>query len=87
MAKEVVEYTSIPQVTPEDEREVTITLEYHHDRICVWSNNSTILNRLGELGYTHYAEQTKGGKVLARQFHFPMSMLSQLLKVKLYKLY
>lgn len=80
-------YEPIPQVTPAEDRETTITIEHSHNTIVIWSNNATILNRLGEEGFIHYAEQTKKGKVLARQFRLPISQLSKVLKVKLYKLY
>ena len=86
IAKKTVQDTKrVPQSVPLDERNTTITMEYGAERVSLHTNNATIMNRLADDGINYYAEQTKDGKIIARQYQLPLNNYRQFFKHNLHR--
>lgn len=78
-------YKEVRQASDIEEREVHISIDYGTRTILLYTNHSTVMNRLGRLGYKPYREETIGGKPYSRSYEFPMKEINKVMQVTLYK--
>lgn len=78
-------YKAVRQISDINEREVHLSMCYGDRTILLYTNHSTVMNRLGRLGYKPFKEETVGGEVYSRSYSFPMDEINQIMKVTLYK--
>ena len=76
---------NLPQISEPDERESHIWIDHFEKTIKIYSNNSTVLNRMARLGYTHEKEDLVDGEVLSRTYTFPISMISKFATATIFK--
>lgn len=79
------EYKEVRQASDINEREVHISIDYGERTILVYTNHSTVMNRLGRLGHMGFREETVGGEPYSRSYKFPMEEMNQVMRVTLYK--
>lgn len=68
-----------------EERETQISIDYYTKTVVVYSNNSTVMNRMVRKGYTPTREFKEGSDVVACEWTFPMAELKHFATASLFR--
>lgn len=82
-AKETKE-NNLKQVAEIDSQETHISLDYEMNKIRIYSNKATVMNRLDRMGYRHIKQDTIEGQIYSRSYEFPLSEAVKFLKVNIF---
>lgn len=76
---------NLPQISNPEERETHINIDYFEEKIKIYTNNATVINRMARNGYEFIKEDTLDGEVYSRTYEFPLNMLSKFATSTIFK--
>jgi len=76
---------TVSQISAIEEREAHINVNYFTKTAQLYTNNSTVINRMARKGHEHIGEELFGGKVYSRTYEVPLAQIGKLLQVTLLK--
>ena len=68
---------NLPQISNPGERETHINIDYFEEKIKIYTNNATVINRMARNGYEFTKEEYLDGEVYSRTYEFPLNMISK----------